>query len=170
LTSVFSVSFGPERFSPAEPAIPERDLFARLSLAGPIRTDAAGRGAISGNGSAMTPLLLMFAFSCSLLIGGCASASFDRDGHEYKVVVKNRTHSGFNLEIRLRHALTDAQVPELSRVWSEHAHAQCAGSFRGTPSPVYQHVAVDGADDRGPFNYSHHHVAGVTGHVACRHP
>lgn len=117
----------------------------------------------------MKALSLLFAFSCIALMGGCASARVDRDGHEYKVVVKNRTRSGFNLEIRLRYALTDAQVPELSRVWSEHAHAQCAGSFRGTPSPLYQQVSVDGADERGPFNYSHHYVVSVTGHAACGH-
>ena len=112
----------------------------------------------------MKALSLLFAFSCIALTGGCASARVDRDGHEYEVVVKNRTHSGFNLEIRLRYALTDAQVPELSSVWSEHAHAYCAGDFRGSPSPVYQKVAVDGAENA---HYTLRYVTSVAGDVVC---
>lgn len=116
----------------------------------------------------MKSLALALASSCSVLTVGCASARFDRDGHEYNVVVKDRTHSGLDLEILLRYALTDAQVPELSRVWREHAHSYCSGRFRGNPSPIYKMVEVDGMDDNGvPTHSSHGYVTSVAGHVVC---
>ena len=50
LSSVFSASFEPERFSPAQCAVPGQDLFIRLSIAGFIQNETAGRDAVDEQG------------------------------------------------------------------------------------------------------------------------
>ncbi|WP_395682008.1 hypothetical protein [Dokdonella sp.] len=115
-------------------------------------------------------IALVVTVVCSAVMGGCAtSPHIDRDGHEYEVIISDRHRSGFELEIRPRYGLTDAQVPELTRVWREHASLYCGIRFRGQPRPVYQEVIADGVANGQPVWSSSKYVKAVNGWVACGH-
>ena len=115
-------------------------------------------------------VFLAMVVSSTTLLACSSPVHVDRDGHELSVHVLNRRLAEFDLEVRPRYGLSDAQVPELSRVWNEYAAFHCGGGFGGRPIPVYQEVVTDGVtSDGGRWNSSSNYVKAVSGHVLCRH-